>query len=361
MTRPSGTPSPTIRIGERVVGPGRPCLVVAEAGVNHNGDLELAERLIAESAKAGADAVKFQSFRVSELILPDVVKASYQTRTSGEAESQTAMLERLAVSDDFHRRVMDLCEQHGVTYLSTPYDVASLDFLVANDVPAVKIASTDANNLWFLEYVAKCNVPVILSTGMTTLGEIQDAYRCLVDNGCQNLAILKCTSNYPTDPADVHLRAMQTLAQIFPVPVGFSDHTPAVGASPYAVALGACIIEKHLTLDRSMPGPDHAASMQPEELAELVKAVRQVENMLGSSMVGPTATEGETRRALQRALVPRRALKKGDTLSWDAVTAKRTGGRGIAAAHWNEVRDKKLSRDVELNVPLTWDAIEDPG
>ncbi|MBW2453575.1 MAG: N-acetylneuraminate synthase family protein [Deltaproteobacteria bacterium] len=358
-SRADGARGPTIRIGDRTIGAGHPCYVIAEIGVNHNGDLELAEQLIAACAEAGADAVKFQAFNVSELILPEVGKAPYQQRTSDGAESQTAMLERLAVDESFHRRTMDLCRAHDVGYLCTPYDLPSLDFLLAEDVAGLKIASTDTNNLWFLEQVAAGGRPVILSTGMTPLGEIQDAVRCLLDNGCAELAVLKCTSAYPTAPVDVHLRAMETLARIFPLPVGFSDHTQGVGASPYAVALGATIVEKHVTLDRAMPGPDHQASITPAELGVLVTEVRKVEQMLGSTLVGPTAGEAQTRRALQRCLVTTTALAAGATLSREGVGAKRTGGKGISAARWPEVVGRRLAQALPADVPIPWSAIED--
>ena len=351
-----------ICIGERLVGGSNPCFVVAEVGVNHNGDLGLARELIDASAEAGADAVKFQSFRVEDLILPDVGKAPYQRRSSVAAqrrssvaaETQTAMLERLAVDEGFHALMMEMCAERHVTYLSTPYDVASLDFLVDNEVAAVKIASTDANNLWFLEQVAARQVPVLLSTGMTTLAEIDQAYRTLLEGGCDQLMLLQCTSSYPTEATDVHLRAMTTLAAKFPVPVGFSDHTPSVGASPYAVARGACLVEKHVTIDRSLEGPDHAASIEPNELAALIDEIRRVEQYLGSPNVGLTVAEEETRRALQRHVVACRSLRPGDTLLAEAVAMKRTGGSGIRAASWNEVRGRQVTTALQAGDIIEW-------
>lgn len=343
-----------IRIGERLVGGRNPCFVVAEVGVNHNGDLGLARELIDASAEAGADAVKFQSFRVEDLILPDVGKAPYQRRSSVATETQTAMLERLAVDEGFHVLMMEMCAERRVTYLSTPYDVASLDFLVDKEVAAVKIASTDANNLWFLEKVAAKQVPVLLSTGMTTLAEIEESYRTLREGGCDQIVLLQCTSAYPTEATDVHLRAMTTLATRFQVPVGFSDHTASIGASPYAVARGACLIEKHVTIDRSMEGPDHAASIEPNELAALIDEIRRVEQFLGSPNVGLTDSEEETRRALQRSIVACRSLQPGDTLSSDAVAMRRTGGSGIRAASWNEVHGRQVVKVLQAGDVIEW-------
>lgn len=348
-----------IRIGEQLVGNGHPCFVIAEIGVNHNGDRNLAAKMIEASAAAGADAVKFQCFNVSELILEDIGKAPYQKRTSEKSESQTDMLHRLAAGEDFHRDIMGICEKVGIPYLSTPYDESSLEFLVRAGVPAIKVASTDANNLLLLESIATAGLAVILSTGMTTLGEIQDAYACLRKGGVEHLAILKCTSAYPTQPADVHLRAMRTMMQIFDAPIGFSDHTPAVGAAPYAVALGACIIEKHVTLDRNLPGPDHAASITPAELEELVRTIRDVEKMLGSPSIGPTQVERNTRRALQRCLVTKSDLAAGTPLSRDVVTAKRTGGVGIPAAMWGQVVGRRLATAVGANRVIGWAALDD--
>lgn len=343
-----------ICIGERPVGGGNPCFVVAEVGVNHNGDLGLARELIEASAEAGADAVKFQSFRVEDLILPNVDKAPYQRRSSVAAETQTAMLKRLAVDEGFHVLMMEMCAEFHITYLSTPYDVASLDFLVDNAVAAVKIASTDANNLWFLEQVAARKVPVLLSTGMTTLSEIDEAYRTLLEGGCDELLLLHCTSSYPTEPTDVHLHAMTTLAEKFPVPVGFSDHTPSVGASPYAVARGACLVEKHVTIDRSMEGPDHAASIEPTELATLIDEIRRVEQYLGSPHVGMTVAEEEMRRSLQRNVVACRSLRPGDTITDDAVVMKRTGGSGIHAASWNKIRGRRVLKALRAGDIIEW-------
>ena len=347
-----------MKIGTRLIGEGQSCFVIAEAGVNHNGQIELAEKLVDIAADAGADAVKFQTYKTSELILPDIEKAPYQKRTTNESEGQRQMLESLEIDEAFHRRVIRRCEEKGILFLSTPYDAPSLDLLIGLNVPAVKIASTDATNLLFLQRVARSGKPVILSTGMTTLGEIEKAVDCLRANGCTNLALLKCTSDYPTAPSEVNLSAMIRLARYYDGVVGFSDHTRGVGASPYAVAMGAHIVEKHFTADQSLPGPDHQASLSPEELSLWIKSVREVETYLGNSRIGPTESEKVNRRSLQKNLVARVDIASGTVIEASHLAAKRTGGRGISAIHCFDIVGSKAVQNIEINTPLFWKDLE---
>ena len=347
-----------INIGGKAIGNRHPCFIIAEAGVNHNGSLELAKKLIDAAVKAGADAVKFQTFKTEDLILNDIEKATYQKGTTSPSESQTAMLKKLEINKDFHIELIKYCEEKEIIFLSTCYEEKSLNLLMDLDVSAIKIASTDTTNLLFLEQVARSGKPVILSTGMCSHVEIEQAYNCLKENGCEELALLKCTSNYPTDIKEVNLRAMLTLKDKFNVITGFSDHTEGIGASPYAVAMGAKVIEKHFTLDKSMDGPDHQASLSPGELTAWVEEIRRVEQMLGTREIVPTEGEKETKNILQKCLVFSIDLAKGDVLTRENITAKRTGGRGISALEFYRVLGATVKRDVSVDHPLEQSHLE---
>lgn len=347
-----------INIGNKVIGDGYPCFIIAEAGVNHNGSLDLAKKLIDVAVEAGVDAVKFQTFKTEDLILAGVEKALYQKGTTYAGESQAEMLKKLEIDKDFHIALIKYCAEKNIIFLSTCYEEKSLNLLMELDVPAIKIASTDTTNLMFLERVAKKGKPVILSTGMSSLLEVEQAYQCLKDNGCKELALLKCTSNYPTDIKEVNLRAMVTLEKKFDTVVGFSDHTEGLGASPYAVALGAKVIEKHFTLDKNLQGPDHRASLSPDELILWVEEIRKVEEMLGSKEIQPTQSEKETKKALQKYLVSMVGLRKGDQITRENIVAKRTGERGIPASEIYRVLGMKLTRDILPNQPMCWSDLE---
>lgn len=343
-----------IKIGTHQIGEGFPCFIIAEAGVNHNGDLKTAKRLIEAAAQSGADAVKFQTFKVDKLILEDVGKAPYQTRTTDKKVSQADMLRRLQIDENFHSELQRHCKKNDILFLSTPYDDDSLNLLISLDVAAIKVASTDATNLLFLEKIAASGKPVILSTGMCTLFEIEMAYRCLRENGCEQLIILKCTSDYPTSFEEVNLRSMATLSTIFDTPIGFSDHTEGIGASPYAVALGAKVIEKHFTLDKNMTGPDHKASLSPSQLSAWIEEIRKVEEMLGSREIFPTKSELVNKKSLQKCIVTKMKVAKGVRISRDNITAKRTGGIGISALYLHDVIGLQTNCDIGSNKPVHW-------
>jgi len=333
--------------------------LIAEAGVNHNGSLETALKLIDSAADAGADAVKFQTYNAQDIILKSVGKAKYQMVTTDPAEKQITMLEKLQIDKEFHIELIKYCKRKGVLFLSTPYDIKSLELLQELNVPILKIASTDITNLLFLEKVAKTGLPVILSSGMSFLSEIEKAYLCLRENGCTDLSILRCTSNYPTPYNEVNLLSLITLQNTFPdVKIGFSDHTEGVGASPYSVVLGAKIVEKHFTLDKDMEGPDHKASLNPEELALWVKEIRKVEKMLGNGVIVPTNSEKETKKSLQKCLVSSTKIAKGNKVTKENMSAKRTGGIGIKADLVYDIIGKTVKKDYNIDEIISWSDLE---
>lgn len=312
-------------IADRLVAPGEPVFVIAEAGVNHNGDIELAMRLVDAAHASGADAVKFQTFRADRLATPAAEKAPYQRAAGLPGEPQLDMLRRLELSDEAHRQLMDHCQQRGILFLSSPFDEESVDRLDALDVPLFKIPSGELTNLALLRHVARTSKPVVLSTGMSTLGEVGRAVEVLREGGVTELALLHCVSAYPADPADANLRAMLALASAFRVPVGYSDHTEGIEVSLAAVALGACIIEKHLTLDRALPGPDQAASAEPSQMQALVRGIRIVERALGHGRKEPAAAEAEVAAAARKSLVAAKAIAAGTMLTEEMLTARRPG------------------------------------
>lgn len=321
-------------------------LIIAEAGVNHNGDLDLAFALVDAAAAAGADAVKFQTFDAKSLVSVTAPKAGYQKVTTGEAESQQAMLERLQLDDAAHRALLARCREKGITFLSSPFDIPSTDYLLGLDVPLLKIPSGEITNLPYLRHLGKSGKPLILSTGMSTLGEVEEALAVLEAAGTprSSITVLHCNTEYPTPYGDVNLRAMATLAQAFGVTVGYSDHTPGIEVSIAAVALGAAVIEKHFTLDRNLPGPDHKASLEPAELAAMVTAIRNVEAALGSPVKAPSPSELPNRPIARKSLVATRAIRQGEPFTPDNVVAKRPG-TGISPMRWDEIMGRPASRD----------------
>lgn len=341
-----------IRIGEHTIGAGHPCLIVAEAGVNHNGDPESARRLVDGAFEAGADAVKFQTFKTERLVSPEAPKAAYQVRTTGAEESQFEMLKRLELPPEAHRSLLAQCRRQGIAFLSTPFDEESADFLDSLGVPAFKIGSGEVTNLPLLRHVARKGKPIILSTGMSWLGEVEAAVRAIREAGGPGLALLHCVSNYPADPRDANLRAMRTMAEAFDVPVGYSDHTLGADVALAAVALGACVIEKHFTLDRNLPGPDHRASLEPAELAALVKGIRTVELALGTGRKEPAASEADVAGAARKSLVMARDAAAGTVLTEDLVSIQRPG-TGLPPAVLPYVIGRRLRRDVAAGAVIT--------
>ncbi len=312
------------KIGNRTIGSGESIFVIAEAGVNHNGDPVLALDLVDAAKEAGADAVKFQTFRAEELASHDVPQASYQKR-SGE-KSQYQMLKDLELAEETYERLIGTCRKRGILFLSTPFDVQSLRFLIDLGMSAVKVPSGELTNLPFLRSIAGTGLPVILSTGMSNLTEVRQAVDVILDSGDPPLAILHCTSSYPTPPEAVNLRAIQTLEREFDVPIGFSDHTEGIEIPLAAVGAGAVIVEKHFTLSRNLPGPDQQSSLEPSELAEMVRGIRKIERALGSGEKEPQLCEHEVKHLVRRYLVFARDMREGAVIEKDDLISMRCDG-----------------------------------
>jgi len=345
------------QLGNRMIGPGYPCFLIAEAGVNHNGDLGMARRLVDVAAAAGADAVKFQTFRADRLATAEAPKAAYQAATTGKSESQVEMLRRLELSEEAHHELFEYARSKGVMFLSTPFDEGCADFLEQLGVPGFKAPSGEVTNWPFLEYLARKGRPILLSTGMATLGEVEGAVQALSRVGSIPFALFHCVSNYPAEPAQVNLRAMHTLQAAFGVPVGYSDHTLGIEVSLAAVALGACLVEKHFTLDRTLPGPDHRASLEPDELTRLVVGIRKVEAALGNGRKVPTPAEMETRTVARKSLVAARDLAVGTVLSPETLASKRPGS-GLPPSFLGHLLGRRLKQAVKANTLLTLEMLE---
>ena len=314
-----------IEIARRAVGEGAPTFVVAEAGVNHNGDVELALRLVDIAADAGANAVKFQTFSADALVTESARKAGYQQATTGAGESQRDMLRRLELDADAHARLQAHAAARGLVFFSTPFDEASADLLDTLEVPALKVPSGELTNLPLLRHLAAKKRPLILSTGMGTLAEVEVAVDAIRAAGDPPLAVLHCVSAYPAPPAEVNLRAMDTLRARFGCPVGLSDHTLGTAIALAAVARGAAILEKHMTADRTLPGPDHRASLEPAELAAMIRAIREIESALGDGEKRPMPSERDTREVARRSLVAARPIARGERLARGMLAIKRPG------------------------------------
>ena len=336
-----------ISISHRLVGAGQPCFIIAEAGVNHNGDIAMAHQLVDAAIEAKADAVKFQTFRAEQLATPEAPKAEYQKQTTGVVESQLEMLRRLELSAEAHRELMAHCREQGILFLSSPFDEESADLLEGMDVAAFKVPSGEITNLSLLTHIARKGKPMIVSTGMAFMGEVEAAVGAIEEAGNQELILLHCVSNYPADPADVNLRAMASMAGAFEVPVGFSDHTIGIEIPASAVALGACVIEKHLTLDRNLPGPDHPASLEPAAFGSMVRAIRNVEAALGHGRKVPAPSEANTAEVARKSLFAAKDIPAGTKLTDDLIAIKRPG-TGLPPA----MRQQLVGRTVREFIPV---------
>jgi N-acetylneuraminate synthase len=331
-------------------------LVIAEAGVNHNGSLELAMRLVDAAADAGADAVKFQTFRAERLVARGTPTAGYQAANTGQRD-QHAMLRSLELPDDAYGELAARCSARGIEFLSTPFDPESARLLAAHGVRRMKIGSGDLTSLPFLEQVAALGLPIILSTGMSTLEEVAEAVDALkrVFDGelADHLTLLHCTSAYPAPAEDANLGAMRTLRERFALPVGYSDHTEGISVALAAVALGACVLEKHLTVDRALAGPDHRASLDGAQFSELVRQVRAVEAALGTGRKEPRPSELAVRELVRRSVALRRGVKQGEVLQADDLVLLRPG-TGIAPRDLPAVAGRRAARDLEAGSLLAW-------
>lgn len=343
----------TFNIGGQRIGEGR-CFVIAEAGVNHNGDVGLARQLVDAAVAAGADAAKFQTFKAERVASTGARKAAYQTATTGGTESQLDMIRRLELGAEQFRDLKLHCDEVGIQFLSTPFDHDSVDLLCELNVPAFKVPSGEITNLELLRHISGKGKPVILSTGMANLEEVERAVATLLSAGAPALAILHCVSNYPAADADVNLRAMATMAAHFGVPVGYSDHTLGIEISVAAAALGAAIIEKHFTLDRTLSGPDHRASLDPAGLGDMVSGIRRAEAALGDGIKRPRPAEEDTRRAARRSLFVDRSLQAGVEIAPSDIVALRPGD-GIGVEELDRVVGRRTTRELTTGDKLAWE------
>ncbi|OIR06750.1 N,N'-diacetyllegionaminic acid synthase [mine drainage metagenome] len=351
--------------------------IIAEAGVNHNGSLDRALQLVDAAAEAGADAVKFQTFKADKLVSRAAPKAGYQIANTGTDESQHEMIRKLELDEAVHRRLMQHCRSRGIEFLSTPFDLESLTMLASRfDLSRIKLGSGEITNAPLLLATARTGKPVILSTGMSDLGDVEDALAVLAYGyACGDVApslaafeaaycseegrsalsdkvtLLHCTTEYPAPLAEVNLLAMETLRQAFRLPVGYSDHTAGIAITIAAAALGATVIEKHFTLDRKLPGPDHQASLEPDELRQMVRSIRDVEAALGSSVKQPAPSELGNRAVARKSLVASRPVVEGERFSIGNLTVKRPGG-GISPMRYWEWLGKPAERDYQTDDPV---------
>jgi N,N'-diacetyllegionaminate synthase len=336
-----------IAIGRKVIGKDKDVFIIAEAGVNHNGSLKLAKKLVDAACEAGVDAVKFQTFKAENLVTKEGKLAAYQKKNIGKEISQQDMLKKLELSKEDFIELKRHCDRKGIIFLSTPHSGnEDVDFLDSIGMPAYKIGSGDLTNLPFLEYVAQKNKPVILSTGMANLDEIDDAISSVRKFNNQKIIVLHCTTNYPCKPSDVNLNAMKTIEEACGVLAGYSDHTEGIMTPLVAVSMGAAVIEKHFTLDKTMDGPDHKASLEPAELKEMANQIKNIHAMLGSHIKTPTASEKEIMLGVRKSLVAARDLKQGHVITKDDIAIKRPG-TGIRPKLLESLIGKKIAKNIQ--------------
>jgi N,N'-diacetyllegionaminate synthase len=337
------------------------CFVIAEAGVNHNGSEKIALELVEIAAKSGADAIKFQSFKADLLVLKGTKTANYQRKNTAN-DDQFEMLKNLEISDEFHKKLIDHCHHFGIEFMSTPFDIGSAKFLISLGMKRIKIPSGELTNLPFIRELAAFNKPLILSTGMADLAEVENAVETVkkvrkelgFDGYLKdNLSILHCTSSYPAESKDVNLKAIDTLSSNFGLPVGYSDHTDGTLMAPVAVAMGATIIEKHFTLNRGLPGPDHLASLEPGDLNKMVKQISQVCEAIGTGIKQPTNNESLLKKSVRRSIVLKNVKQKGEVIHEDDIIMLRPG-TGISPAQLDLVVGRKLNTFKESGSILNW-------
>lgn len=343
-----------IHIGKIKIAATAPVYIIAEAGVNHGGNIEVAKKLVDIAVLANANAVKFQAFRTEHLIVEGIEKAPYQQKTTDKKESQTDMLKGLELRYEHYKELKQYCDKKGIQFLITPFDEVSLTELEELGVEAYKIASTDTSNLPFLKKIAETEKPIILSTGMCTMEEVRAAVEEIASVNSK-LILLQCTANYPISDEEANLSVISTFIKEFDCIVGYSDHSVGIGAAPFAVPYGAKVLEKHFTLNKEDKGPDHLASLSPEELVEFVKIVRRAEKFIGSPVKTITASENLTKNSLQKCLVASKKINKGDAFNLDNMIGKRTGGKGISPIHYKSILGKIADRDFSINEIISID------
>ncbi|GIU70258.1 MAG: N,N'-diacetyllegionaminic acid synthase [Candidatus Woesearchaeota archaeon] len=328
--------------------------IIAEAGVNHNGSLEIAKKMVEVAKECGADAVKFQTFKSENVISKFAPKAEYQKKTTGQEETQLEMVKKLELSFEAFKELKDYCDKIGIMFMSTPFDLESARFLKDLGLEIFKIPSGEITNYLLLKEIGSYRKKVILSTGMADLGEIEDALDVLIENGTkkEDITVLHCNTEYPTPYEDVNLLAMLTIKDAFKIKVGYSDHTPGIEVPIAAVALGATVIEKHFTLDKTLPGPDHKASLEPDELKAMIKAIRNIEKALGNGIKKPSKSELKNIDIARKYLVAKRDIKKGEILSVENLTVKRIGKKGISPMRWYEVIGSVAQKNYKEDEPI---------
>lgn len=327
-------------------------LVIAEAGVNHNGSVQTAKEMIDVAVECGADIIKFQTAQAQALVSGRAAMADYQKKNTGSEESQLEMLQRLLLPYEAFEELAACCGRKNIAFLSTPFDLPSIAFLERLSVPFWKIPSGEVTNYPYLLRIAQTGKPVVMSTGMCEVEEIDAAVRLLREGGCGAMTLLHCNTEYPTPPGDVNLRAMRTLQERYGCPVGYSDHTQGILAAVAAAAMGASVVEKHFTLSRQMEGPDHAASLEPDELREMIAQIREVETLLGSPEKSVTASERKNRIAARKSIVAARPIRRGETLSGENMTTKRPGD-GISPMRWPDLIGRPAPRDFAQDEPIS--------
>ena len=342
-----------IKMSSYFIGEGEPCFIIAEVGVNHNGDVNLAKKLIEVAREAGAEAVKFQTFKAEEVVTQSAKKAGYQKETTSSEESQLEMIKKLELSGRDFEELSTYAREKGVIFLSSPFDKGSVDLLDRLGVPAFKVGSGEITNFPLLKHIAGKKKPIILSTGMSTLGEIEEALKIIQEEGVEEIILLHCVSCYPAKIEDMNLRAMETLRYAFKLPVGLSDHSIGINIPTAAVALGACVIEKHLTLDKNLPGPDHRASLEPEELKQMVKAIRDVEKAMGDGIKKPTKEEEENKKVVRRSIMAKVDIPRGTTIIEEMLDVKRPGA-GIEPRHLDIVVGRKAKKNIKPGELITF-------
>jgi len=334
-----------------------PCYVIAEIGVNHNGDMELARKMVAAAKDAGADAVKFQTFTAKALVTKGTPKARYQESTTDAGETHFDMIERLELKREQHLPLMKYCDSMAIDFMSTPYDVDSAAFLDSIGVGIFKTASADIVDLPLQKFLAQTGKPVVVSTGMASLDEVKTVVSLYRENGNAQIILLHCVSNYPCSNDSLNMRVIQTLHDTFQIPVGFSDHSEGNSAAVIAVALGAKVIEKHFTLDKNLPGPDHKASSTPDEFSDLVQSIRRADTALGSPNKKCQEEERQMLQVSRKSVVLKKAVRKGERIMTDHLTMKRPG-TGISSMDIPRIVNKKAKYDMPEDHLLSWSDIE---
>lgn len=322
--------------------------IIAEAGVNHNGSIEIARKMIDAAVFSGVDAIKFQTFKAEKIVCKNVEKAEYQIENTGSTETQYEMLKKLELSADMHEELTAYCRERNILFLSTPFDIDSIKLLSDMNMPIFKIPSGEITNLPYLYEIAKQRRKVILSTGMSNLEEVREAVKILKVNGALDITLLHCNTQYPTPISDVNLLAMVKMKEELDVPVGYSDHTLGIEIPLAAVALGACVIEKHFTLDRKMAGPDHKASLEPQELKQMVDGIRKIEQALGNGTKQVSPSEQNNRNIVRKSIVAKEKIQKDEVFTEKNLTTKRPG-TGLSPMRWNEIIGMKSDRNYEVD------------